>query len=68
MREFAVIKREKKRQLAGFIERQEGIRLDENFLLDIQVKRLHEYKRQLLNDQMCIRDRASGLRCPTARS
>ncbi len=49
MREFVDIKREKKRQLAGFIEWQEGIRLDENFLFDIQVKRLHEYKRQLLN-------------------
>lgn len=47
--QFAQIKRIKKQQLADFIEKREGIRLNANFIYDVQVKRLHEYKRQLLN-------------------
>jgi starch phosphorylase len=43
------IKRIKKRQLAEYIYKQEGIKVDPDFIFDIQVKRLHEYKRQLLN-------------------
>lgn len=46
---FAQIKTIKKRQLAQYIEKQEGVRISPDFLFDIQVKRLHEYKRQLLN-------------------
>lgn len=47
--QFAKIKRIKKQQLAEYIEKREGIKLDPDFIFDVQVKRLHEYKRQLLN-------------------
>jgi len=43
------IKKQKKEQLAAYIKEKEGIDLDPSFIFDIQVKRLHEYKRQLLN-------------------
>lgn len=43
------IKMEKKRQLAAYILEKEGVELDVNSVFDIQVKRLHEYKRQQLN-------------------
>ena len=46
---FNAIKFEKKKELCAYIEKHEGIRIDPNFVFDIQVKRLHEYKRQLLN-------------------
>lgn len=46
---FMAIKHEKKEELASYIKAKEGIELDPNSLFDIQIKRLHEYKRQLLN-------------------
>ena len=46
---FNRIKMQKKQELCDYIEKHEGIRLDPSFVFDIQVKRLHEYKRQLLN-------------------
>jgi starch phosphorylase len=49
IKQFDDIKRIKKRQLADYIYKQENIRLNPDFIFDIQVKRLHEYKRQLLN-------------------
>lgn len=49
IKQFADIKKIKKRQLADYIYRQEGVRINPDFIFDIQVKRLHEYKRQLLN-------------------
>lgn len=49
VKQFGDIKRIKKRQLADYIYKQEGIRVNPDFIFDIQVKRLHEYKRQLLN-------------------
>ena len=49
IKEYIEIKKKKKRQLIEYIEKHEGIRLEEHFIFDIQIKRLHEYKRQLLN-------------------
>ncbi|KAB3531093.1 glycogen/starch/alpha-glucan phosphorylase [Alkaliphilus serpentinus] len=46
---FMEIKEDKKRQLSEYILQEEGIGIDTNFIFDIQIKRLHEYKRQLLN-------------------
>ena len=49
IKRFNGIKLEKKKQLADYIEKHEGVKIDPTFIFDIQVKRLHEYKRQLLN-------------------
>lgn len=49
LREFISIKKAKKQQLADFIKQHDGIDVDPNTIFDIQIKRLHEYKRQLLN-------------------
>jgi len=47
--EFIAVKRENKARLAAYIERETGVKLDPASLFDVQVKRIHEYKRQLLN-------------------
>ena len=49
IKEFGEIKQVKKRQLAEYIYRHEGIKTDPDFIFDVQIKRFHEYKRQLLN-------------------
>ena len=49
LQRFTAIKQEKKRQLAAYVLAQEGVRIDPDTVFDIQIKRLHEYKRQLLN-------------------
>ncbi|MCI8530377.1 MAG: glycogen/starch/alpha-glucan phosphorylase [Lachnospiraceae bacterium] len=43
------VKRQKKAQLAEYIRKMEGVSLDTDAIFDIQVKRLHEYKRQQMN-------------------
>ena len=47
--EFIQIKKFKKRELIDYIYKHEGIKLEEHFIFDVQIKRLHEYKRQLMN-------------------
>ena len=49
LRRFIDIKQDKKKQLSDFIKAHDDIDTDPNFVFDIQIKRLHEYKRQLLN-------------------
>ena len=49
VQEFNAIKRVKKEQLCNVIAAKEGIMLNPDFLFDVQVKRLHMYKRQLMN-------------------
>ncbi|MBQ7635931.1 MAG: glycogen/starch/alpha-glucan phosphorylase [Lachnospiraceae bacterium] len=49
VRKFNEIKRVKKMQLADYILEKEGVKINPDFIFDVQMKRLHEYKRQLLN-------------------
>ena len=46
---FNCIKHLKKEQLCAVIAKSEGVQLNPDFLFDVQVKRLHMYKRQLMN-------------------
>ncbi len=48
-REFMAVKKEKKNQLTAEILKREGIQLSADMVFDVQVKRLHEYKRQFMN-------------------
>ena len=48
-REFMNIKYQNKVRLAGYILEHNGVEVDPRSIFDVQVKRLHEYKRQLLN-------------------
>ena len=49
LKEFMNIKYQNKVRLAKYIREHNGIEVDPNSIFDVQVKRLHEYKRQLLN-------------------
>ena len=46
---LAQIKMNRKKELASYVEAAEGIRLNPDAVFDIQIKRLHEYKRQQMN-------------------
>ena len=46
---FNEVKLEKKRQLSAHIKKAEGVEIPPEFVIDVQVKRAHEYKRQLMN-------------------
>jgi starch phosphorylase len=46
---FAEVKRANKVALANYLKETTGLRLDPDALFDVQIKRIHEYKRQLLN-------------------
>lgn len=47
--EFAEVKNANKRRLADYIERELGIKVNPEALFDVQIKRIHEYKRQAMN-------------------
>jgi starch phosphorylase len=49
LQEFMTIKFKNKERLAKYILEHNGVEVDTHSIFDIQVKRLHEYKRQLLN-------------------
>lgn len=46
---FAKVKRANKVSLTNFLHQKTGMRLNPDAILDVQIKRIHEYKRQLLN-------------------
>ncbi len=46
---IAQIKQTKKEELADYLKEKEGVKVDANSIFDIQIKRLHEYKRQQMN-------------------
>ena len=46
---FRAVKREKKTQLCADVLRREGVALNPDWVFDVQIKRLHEYKRQFMN-------------------
>ena len=53
LQRFIAIKQENKQKLADFVYKKEGVRINTDTVFDSQIKRLHEYKRQLLNI-LCI--------------
>ena len=53
---FKEVKRQNKLKLAGVIQDQSGVIVDPDSMFDVQIKRIHEYKRQLLNVMGIIHD------------
>lgn len=54
IRQLLKIKQDNKEKLALFIREYEDIEIDSNFLFDVQIKRLHEYKRQFMNGLLIL--------------
>jgi starch phosphorylase len=48
VKEFTKIKKENKKRLAEYIERENGVKVNPDSIFDVQIKRIHEYKRQLM--------------------
>jgi starch phosphorylase len=48
-KQFHAVKQANKARLAEYIEQKVGIKVDTDSMFDVQIKRIHEYKRQLLN-------------------
>lgn len=46
---FRAAKHENKQRLAGWLNERDGISIDPSAMFDVQIKRIHEYKRQLMN-------------------
>ncbi|KAJ7307441.1 hypothetical protein JRQ81_009460 [Phrynocephalus forsythii] len=49
IRDVAKVKQENKLKFAAYLEKEYKVKINPNSLFDLQVKRIHEYKRQLLN-------------------
>lgn len=69
---FMAAKAENKARLAALMDARLGIQVDPDSLFDVQIKRIHEYKRQLLNLLHVItrynRLKANPAACPVART
>lgn len=66
-KKFAAVKRANKERLAGVIKDTTGVVVDPGSLFDVQAKRIHEYKRQLLNVMHIVHEYLSlreGLKAP----
>ena len=48
------VKKQNKQSLADYVRNTTGVEFDTSFMFDVQVKRIHEYKRQLLNTLHCM--------------
>jgi starch phosphorylase len=70
--EFLSIKQRNKQRLTEVIQRTTGIAVDSTSLFDVHIKRIHEYKRQLLNVMRIIHDYLrvveDGMELPVART
>lgn len=55
LQELLDIKMHNKKELKDYLMRTQGVEIDENSIYDIQIKRLHEYKRQQMNALYVIR-------------
>jgi starch phosphorylase len=64
---FASVKAENKRRLARWLDYGHGVRVDPHAMFDIQIKRIHEYKRQLMNALETAALRNAIRRDPDAR-
>lgn len=64
--EISAVKVANKRKLADYIQETQGITLDPNAIFDVQIKRIHKYKRQQLNVLHIIAHYNRILRNPTA--
>lgn len=64
LKRLTEIKQENKVRFANFAKQKHGLIVDPNTLFDVQAKRLHEYKRQLLNAMNIINDYAELLENP----
>ena len=63
---FAAAKRANKLAIADWIKHESGVQVDPDALFDVQIKRIHEYKRQLLNILQTIAHWAAIKQNPTA--
>ncbi|WP_373742158.1 glycogen/starch/alpha-glucan phosphorylase [Neisseria sp.] len=64
--EFGAVKKAAKERLAAYIEKELGIKVNTDALFDVQIKRIHEYKRQALNVMHIIDRYARILENPDA--